>query len=262
VGYNRLMLALLLAATCSLHPPALEGDVGRRSLPWLPPDLARQVVKHDRAFAAGYTAARRWPSEFHRRDGNPNVEMAIVAQCERLVQAIRKQRPFDEVVGGFGALAHLTLDHASPFLGTADSDPYAMAFRSFTVRALPRIPMVFYGQDNVFLGSPRGGIPRFLARKAGATSPLAALVREDVDRVGGPAAWHLLDDRSTTFGVASLMLNHAVSNFVNLASWVWGQAGGLVPTIPQEGDTFLVWKGEPRPREAPGSHIRIRKAGN
>ncbi len=256
------MLALLLAATCSLHPPALEGDLGRRSLPWLPPDLARQVARHERAFAAGYAAAGRWPAEFHRLGGHPNVEVAIVAQCERLVQAIRTQRPFEEVVGGFGALAHLTLDHASPFLGTGGSDPHAAAFRSFLMRALPRIPIVFYGQENGLMRSTRGGIQPFLARKREAITPLAALIREDMDRVGGPAAWHILDDRSTTFGAASLTLNHAVSNFVNLASWVWRQAGGLVPTIPQEGGTFLVWKGEPQPREAPGSTIRIRKAGN
>lgn len=256
------MLALLLAATCSLHPPALEGDLGRRSLPWLPPDLARQVARHERAFGAGSAAAGRWPAEFHRLGGSPNLVMAIDAQCERLVQAIRKQRPFEEVVGGFGALAHLTLDHASPFLATGGSDPHAAAFRSFLKRALPRIPIVFYGQENGLLRSSQGGIPPFLMRKREAISPLAPLIREDMDRIGGPAYWHLLDDRSTTFGAASLTLSHATSDFVNLASWIWGQAGGLVPTIPLEDDTFLVWKGEPQPREAPGSIIRIRKAGN
>ncbi len=256
------MLVLLLAATCSLHPPALESELGRRSLPWLPPDLARQVVRHERAFAAGYAAAGRWPAEFHRLGGNPNLEVAMVAQCERLVQAIRNQRPFEEVVSGFGALAHLTLDHASPFLATGGSDPHAVAFRAFMMRALPRIPIVFYGQENGLLQSSRSGIQPFLARKRLVTSPLASLIREDLNRLGGPANWHLLDDRSTTFGAASLTVNHAASDFVNLASWVWRQAGGLVPAIPQQSDTFLVWKGDPQPREAPGPLIRIRKAGN
>lgn len=256
------MLALLLAATCSLHPPALEVDIGRRSLPWLPPDLARQVTRHERAFAAGYAAAGRWPDEFHRLDGNPNVEAAIAAQCERLVHAIRTQRSFEEVVSGLGALAHLTLDHASPFLTASGSDPHAAAFSSFTKRALARIPIVFYGQEHGLLRSSRGGIAPFLARKRHVISPLAPLIREDMDRLGGPANWHLLDDRSTTFGAASLTVNHAASDFVNLASWVWRQAGGLVPVIPHESDTFLVWKGEPQPREVPGPTIRIRKAGN
>lgn len=256
------MLALLLAATCSLHPPALEGDLGKRSLPWLPPDLARQMARHERAFATGYAAAARWPAELHRASGNPNVELAVAAQCQRLVEAIRRQRPFDEVISGFGALAHLILDHASPFLDTGGGDPHASAFRSFMRRAVPRIPIVFYGQENGLLRSSRGAIQPFLARKRQSVSPLAPLIREDIDRVGGPAYWHLLDDRSTTFGAASLTLNHATSDFVNLASWVWGQAGGLVPAIPQQDDTFLVWKGEPQPREAPGSVIRIRKAGN
>lgn len=256
------MLALLLATTCSLHPPALQADLGRRSLPWLPPDLARQMARHQRAFAAGFTAASGWPAELHRRSGNPNVDAAIVAQCERLTRAIRSQRPFEEVISGFGALAHLTLDHASPFLEAGGWDTYAAAFRSFLERALPRIPIVFYGQQNDLLRSSSVAIQPFLTRQRQPLASLESLVREDMDRIGGPAFWHLLDDRSTTFGAASLTLNHATSNFVNLASWVWGQAGGLVPTIPQAADTFLVWKGEPQPRESPGSVIRIRKAGH
>ncbi len=256
------MLALLLAATCSLHPPALEADLGRRSLPWLPPDLARQMARRERAFAAGFAAAGRWPAELHRASGSPNIDAAITAQCERLVQAIRAQRPFEEVISGFGALAHLTLDHASPFLEVGGFDPHAAAFRSFMARAFPRIPIVFYGQQNGLLRSSRASIQPFLARQRQLLASLESLIREDMDRVGGPAHWHLLDDRSTTFGAASLTLNHATTNFVNLASWVWGQAGGLVPAIPQAADTFLVWKGEPQPRESPGSLIRIRKAGH
>lgn len=256
------MLVLLLAATCSLHPPGVEAEFGKRALPWLPPDLARQVARHPRAFAAGFQAAGRWPAEFHRLSGNPNVEMAIVAQCERLVQAIRGRRPFEEVISGFGALAHLTLDHASPFPVDGGADPHATAFRAYVHSALPRIPVVFYGQEKTLLASPRAALQPFLARRRQVVASLAPLIREDLDRVGGPGQWRALDDRSTTFGAASLTLNHAGSDFVNLASWVWAQAGGLVPPIPQEDNTFLVWKGEPQPREAPRPFIRIRKAGH
>lgn len=256
------MLALLLAASCSLHSPELTADLGKRALPWLPPDLARQVARHERAFAAGANAAARWPAELHRLNGHPNVEMAIAAQCERLVEAIRQRRPFEEVVGGLGALAHLTLDHGSPFLAAAAPDPHAIAFRSFLRQALPRLPLVFYGQENSLLRSSSGAIPPFLSRRRQAIAPLMSLIREDLDRVGGPTSWPLLDDRSTTFGAASLTINHATTNFVNLASWVWAQAGGLVPPLVQAENTFLVWKGEPKPREAPGALIRIRKAGH
>jgi hypothetical protein len=80
-----------------------------------------------------------------------------------------------------------------------------------------------------------------------------------MDRLGGPGRWSALDDRSSSFGAASLVLNHAASDFANLASWVWRAAGGLVPDIPMQGN-ILVWKGESRPRET-SPVIRIRKVG-
>jgi hypothetical protein len=260
VGYNLVVLGVMVPAVlmvCMVHAPDLDPEVGRRALPWLPPDLARQVVKHKHDFARGAAAAAAWPLPFHQSGGPNGIEPTIIAQCERIVQALRLQAPFSEVVAGLGTLAHLALDLNAPFVSQG-GDAYAQAFSAYQRSAAPRVPIVLYGQDRMQLDQPRAALAPYLAGRRLAASSLAPLVRSDLDRVGGPARWASLDDRSTSFGAASLTINHASSVFANLASWVWRQSGGLVPEISSTQQRFLVWKGEPRPREAPRVHLRVR----
>jgi hypothetical protein len=261
VGYNRTVLAGVLPALmamCMVHTPDLDPEVGRRALPWLPPDLARQVVRHKSDFARGGAAAAAWPRQFHRPGGADGLEATILAQCERLVQALRSQAPFSEVVAGLGTLAHLSMDLNAPFVAH-DGDAYAQAFASYQRSAAPRVPIVFYTQDRLQLTIPRAAIEPYLRTRRQLASRLAPLVRYDLDRVGGPGHWPALDDRSTSFGAASLAINHASSVFANLAAWIWRQGGGLVPEIQKGGAPgILVWKGEPRPREAPRIHLTVR----
>ena len=247
-----------VAAVCMAHPLELDSEIGRRALPWLPPDLARQVVKHKQDFARGAAAAAAWPAEFHRPDGVNGLAPTLVAQCERLVRALRSQASFSEVVAGFGTLAHLTLDLNAPFAGAPPSDPYARAFAAYQRSAAPRVQIVFYGQERALIGGPRSSLEHYLRRRQSAAAGFTALVRYDLDRVGGPGRWPALDDRSTSFGVAAISLNHASSVFANVASWVWRQGGGMVPEVSKGKGTILIWKGEPRPREAPRHRLGVR----
>ncbi len=254
------MLALvtpIALAVCFVHPGELDPEVGRRALPWLPPDLARQVVKHPRDFARGSALAAQWPAQFHHPGGPGGLEPTIAAQCERIVQALRARAPFSEVVAGLGTLAHLSLDLSAPFNGHGP-DAYSQAFSAYQRTALARVPIVFYPQDQMQLGQPASALASYLSSRRESAAALGPLVRYDLDRVGGPARWTALDDRSTSFGAASLAINHAASVYANLASWVWKQAGGLVPEIQKNGQRILVWKGEPRPREAPRVRLRVR----
>ncbi len=247
-----------LAVTCFAHPAALDSEVGRRALPWLPPDLARQVVHHERDFAAGAAAAARWPRNVHQPGGRSGLEVAIRTQCERLVAAIRERAPFAEVVAGLGALAHLTADLEAPFLTAHPNDRHANAFGTYVPTVAARIPLVFYGQERTAISGSASWIPSMLASRRRDADTLAGYVREDLDRLGGPTFWRGLDDRSSSFGTASLFLNHAATDLANLASWIWFHAGGQVPDIPAQPDTLLVWKGEPQPREAPFTRLRVR----
>ena len=255
------MLSVILsavAATCIAHPAALDREVGRRALPWLPPDLARQVVRHEHDFLSGAAATTRWPRSLHQSGGQSGIEATIQAQCERLAAAIRDRAPFAEVVAGLGSLAHLTADLNAPFLTAHTTDRHAQAFALYVPTAAPRIPLVFYGLDRPMLSGAAGAIPTMLASSRSHAQDLAGYVREDLDRLGGPASWRLLDDRSSSFGVASLFLNHSATDFANLVSWIWLHAGGLVPDIPAQPETILIWKGAPQPREAPFTRLRLR----
>lgn len=249
--YNRdvlFALVLVTAAACASHPAELDRELGMRALPWLPPDLARQVKRYEKEFATGAAAASAWPATYHRPGGRQELERAIVTQCERLVASIRNRAPFAEVVGGLGALAHLTLDLDRPFQGGGPDGAHERAFGVYLSSARTRIPIVFYGQRRSLITSGSGGIRPFLAERRGEIAELGPLVRADLDRLGGPGAWTLLDDRSTSFGAASLVLNHAATDFSNLASWIWYHAGGLVPPITGETGQIFVWNGEPKPR--------------
>jgi hypothetical protein len=238
-----------VVAVCLAHTAEVDREVGRRALPWLPPDLARQVSRHERDFAAGAAAAAGWPRAYHVPGSKPGLGGSIRLQCERLVTAIRSRTQFSDVVAGLGVLAHLTADAEDPFLAAEPSDVYARSFASYVPTAAPRIPLVFYGQGPFIRGSA-DGLAVLVAGRRREADTMASFVREDLNRLGGPGSWTRLDDRSSSFGTASLFLNHAATDFANLASWVWTHAGGLVPEIPLQQDMILVWKGEPQPREA------------
>ena len=254
------MLAVLLpavAGVCFAHASGLDHEVGRRALPWLPPDLARQIVHHQREFTEGVDAARRWPRSFHQLGGARGLEGGIATQCERIRTALRQHVPFGDIVAALGALAHLVADLNAPFPAGATAGD-AAAFAAYVPSATPRIPLVFYGQDLTMIKGPASGLARALLVRRQQQAWIAEVVHEDLFRVGGPDAWQKLDDRSSSFGAASVVTNHAATDFANLAAWIWQHAGGLVPEIPAFDDTILVWKGEPQPREAPRTAVRVR----
>jgi len=253
------VLLPVLAASCLVLPLEIDLEVGRRALPWMPPDLARQVAKRPKDFARGVKAARTWPANFHRSGGDDGVEAAIVAQCERLAAALRAQAPFADVVAGLGALAHLTADLDAPYLDRQTADPHAQAFSSYLRSAYSRIPQVFYGQDLTLTRGPTEGLAFMLRARRSDSRSLAPLISADLDRLGGPANWRALDDRSSSFGAASLTLSHAATDFANLASWVWHHGGGLVSPIVAPPETLLVWSGEPKPREKTSPRLSFRQ---
>jgi len=226
-------------------------------MPWLPPDLARQVARRPRDFARGIAAARQWPASLHRPGGKDGLEQAILAQCQRLATALQRQAPMGEVVAGLGALAHLCADLAGPFADAHGQDADAAAFSAYLQGVAPRIPAVFYGQNRSLIEGPASGIPPALHERRRQAQGLASIVRDDFQRLGGAHNWREADDRSSTFGAASISLNHAMSDFVNLASWVWYQGGGLVPRLDAPPGAILVWIGEPTPRDRSRPRLRF-----
>ncbi len=251
------ILAPTLVASCLAAVPALDAEIGRRAVPWLPPDLARQVARRPRDFARGIAAARGWPASLHRPGGSSGLEQAIVAQCQRLATALQRQAPMAEVVAGLGALAHLCGDLAGPFAESQGGDADAVAFSAYLEGVAPRIPVVYYGQNRRLIEGPASGILAALHERRRQARGLAPIVQEDFRRLGGAHRWREADDRSSTFGAASISLNRAMSDFVNLASWAWHHGGGLVPPLDAPPGAILVWIGEPTRRERPSPRLRF-----
>ncbi|MDW7967162.1 MAG: hypothetical protein RMI39_03445, partial [Thermoanaerobaculum sp.] len=121
------MVGLVLAAAvaCPLHPTSLDVVLGTRALPGLPPDLARQLAKHPREFHQGAEAAAAYPQVLHSVGAGVTLEETLLAQCDRLVAAIRSRATFASVTAGFGALAHLVLDLYFPPPPTAPAEAQA-----------------------------------------------------------------------------------------------------------------------------------------
>jgi hypothetical protein len=254
-----MLLPAAAAVMCLAHPVEVDVEVVRRAVPWMPPDLARQVVRHQREARRGATAAAAWPRSFHEMGGKNGLEVSISGQCQRLVSAIRNHTAFAEVVAGLGALAHSVVDVNSPFGGHAGANPHAQAFSAYLGAATPRIPMVYYGMEPSFLRLQATGFPPWARGRREEVSPLGSIVEEDMDRIGGPGAWVRLDDRSSSFGTASVVLNHAATDLANLSAWIWRRAGGLVPELAVPDNGIVVWKGVPQPREAPSTRLGFRQ---
>lgn len=260
--YNARVLGALLplvASVCLAHPTELDLEVARRARPWLPPDVARQIAHREADFKRGATAAAAWPAQHHAHGGPHGVEAIILWHCQRLSEALRNRAPFSELIAGLGALAHLSVDLNRPF-ASASEGGYGRGFTSYMLATRGRIPWVFYGQNRRLLSSRGDGMSALLNARFRDMAPLGSIVREDMDRVGGPSGWGRLDDRSSTFGAASLVLNHAATDYVNLTSWVWQNGGGLVPTIPLADNSIAVWREGAKPRDDTRRPvIRIRK---
>jgi hypothetical protein len=87
---------------------------------------------------------------------------------------------------------------------------------------------VYYGQDRdlIMSGAVEGAIDEALGR----SSALYPFVGQEFYRTGEIRDWRALDDRSVTFGVAAVALSRALTDLVNLTSFIWRQGGGQVPT--------------------------------
>jgi hypothetical protein len=259
------MFATLLPAAavvvCLAHPADIDRDVMKRALPWLPPDLARQVNRHDRDFLRGAALAAVWPKAYHQPGSKDGIEASLLMQCQRLVAAIRGRQPFVEIVAGLGVLEHFVADLNSPFPGSLGASAYAQSYAQYVLSSSMRIPVVYYGQPRGLLIARSEDIAPYLVIRRDDMAVLTSIIQEDMDRLGGPSAWRSLDDRSSTFGATSLFVNHTATDFANLASWVWAQAGGLVPEIPSAQDALLVWKGELKPREIPSPRLSLGQKG-
>lgn len=227
---RRRCAALVAAVLCLGWSSETTRWTAWSAVAFLPSDLARHVRKNDRRFEAGLSRGLAAPPAW--RAGPPgSLAEALEAQAIHCAEALRRPVPLADLVEELGVLAVLTLDANDP-LAVAHDDPreprYAAEYQHYVGAIRGRLRLVYYGRDS---GLRHGRGPRAVVDAAMARSrALYPFVGDEFFRTGGLRSWRTFDDRSVAFGVAAVSLSRGLTDFANLAAWVWGRGGGALPT--------------------------------
>jgi hypothetical protein len=223
------VLAMFAATPAAAWTPATQVTIAREGARLAPPDLARQMEKHKRAFEAGAVA----PFEdadpgrhMKNPDGSGSLDRVILAEVQAAIDAIRQHRPFEEIVRRLGVVSHYVADANNP-LATSAADPneerYFLDFLRYAETAEPRLPLVFYGAP---AGRDQKTVSPLLAEAFRRGREIYPMVGREYQRIGFASGIGRFDDRSTAFGVASLAFSHAVTDVTLVLRHIWITAGG------------------------------------
>ncbi|HVS00780.1 MAG TPA: zinc dependent phospholipase C family protein [Thermoanaerobaculia bacterium] len=235
---QRVSLALRFAALAafvgSASPavawtPSTQVTIAREAAQLAPPDLARQIDKHRKAFEAGAVAPFQDtnPARHGKNaDGSGELDKVILAEAQGAIDAIRQHRPFEEVVRRLGVVSHYMADANNPLAASsadAAEGRYFVDYLRYAETAEPRFPLVFYGVPS---GLERRGLSPLLAETFRRGREVYPLVGMEYRRIGFASGIGRFDDRSTAFGVASVAFSHAVTDVVAAFRYIWITAGG------------------------------------
>src|SRR3954451_23197805 len=158
-GYTRRLaggLAAMMAGVCTASPaaawtPATQVVIAREAARLSPPDLARQIAKHQRAFEEGAVAPfSETDSSRHMKnpDGSGQLDRAAEEAMRAAMEAISDHKPFEEIVRRLGVVAHYVADANNPLAASGDDAEerrYFVDYLRYAESAEPRFPLVFYG---------------------------------------------------------------------------------------------------------------------
>ena len=119
--YIRLALGLVCllggASSAAAWTPGTQVTIAREAARLSPPDLARQIDKHHRAFEEGVTApfSDADPGRHMKNpDGSGQLDRAAVEAVAAAIGAIRGHQPFEEIVRRLGVASHFVADANDP----------------------------------------------------------------------------------------------------------------------------------------------------
>lgn len=220
---------LLGSAPAIAWTPATQTAIAREAARLAPPDLARQIAKHPRAFETGVLAPFQDADpgrHMKNPDGSGTLDKTLYTEVDSAVAAIRRHRPFEEIVQRLGQVAHYVADANNP-LAAAGDDPsearYFVDYLRYAEKAERRFPLVFYGVPPGF--DSRGVKPIFEAALRRGRGFYPSIGRE-YRKIGYVSGIGRFDDRSTAFGVASVSFSHAVTDVSLVLRYIWLTAGG------------------------------------
>lgn len=232
-------LAAVLAALVSIAwTPKAQVSIAGQAAQLAPPDLRRQLLKHDKELVRGAVEAfREQDAAMHVKnpDGSGTLDRVIAAETARAIEMIRAPRTFAEIAYQLGRLSHFVADANNP-LNASQADPgegrYFADYLYYMESAEPRFAKVFYGIDARFdRRADLGGLAGAALQRGRLYYPL---VGREYARTGAIDGRRLFDDRSTAFGVAAISYSHAISDVANAFRFVWLRAGGADPRGGQQ----------------------------
>ncbi|HEY0514240.1 MAG TPA: hypothetical protein VGH73_20215 [Thermoanaerobaculia bacterium] len=211
--------------------PATQVVIAREAARLSPPDLARQIQKHKRAFEEGVNAPfSDTDASRHMKnpDGSGQLDRVVEAEVAAAVAAIRAHKPFEEIVRRLGVVSHYVADANNPLAASAD-DPeearYFVDYLRYAETAEPRFPLIFYGLQP---GLDRGkSIAPLVDAALKRGRELYPLIGREYRRLDFSTGIGRFDDRSTAFGVASVAFSHAVTDVTLALRYIWLTAGGI-----------------------------------
>lgn len=230
----------------------MQTTIGREAARLAPPDLARQIAKHRRAYEAGVIDpfGDADPGRHMKNDdGSGDLDRVILSEVKATVDAIRNHQPFEMIVRRLGRVSHFVADADNP-LAASNADPsesrYFVDYLRYAESAEPRFPLVFYG---TFPGlEARKDVAPVIAEALHRSRALYPAVGREYRRIGFASGVGRFDDRSSAFGVASVAFSHAVTDVTLVLRWIWITAGGADDRggLVNEGTKLLVLPRAPR----------------
>ncbi len=222
---------LCAALPATAWTPGTQVTIAREAARLSPPDLARQLEKHRRAFEEGVKApfSETDPGRHMKNpDGSGQLDRAALDAVEAAIAAIRSHRPFEEIVRRLGVVSHYIADANNPLASSgadAEEGRYFVDYLRYVETAEPRFPLVFYGVQPGL--ETRRDVSPVLAAALRRGRELYPMIGREYRRIGFVSGLKLFDDRSTAFGAASLAFSHAVTDVSLALRYIWITAGGV-----------------------------------
>ena len=222
-------------AACGWHRPVQRRVLGQATR-LMPPTLERTLKRHERALRQGAEAERRrHPAPPHAQgvEAGDGAAERLAASLARITALLDDHAPFSRVAWEMGAASHLVTDLSNPFR-TAPRDQDAALFEDrflqYMSDHLPHLRVVFTSYEHPLLqaglATEFGG--HLAAQSRSYLDDLVGAFRQ-FDNSGDPS---YMDERSISFGVASLSYSRSVTGTARVWLHAWRQAHGDLTGLP------------------------------
>ena len=212
------------ASAAEAWTPAMHVEIARQAALIAPPDLLRQVKRHEKAYTAGLAASLAGRS--HSDEGGALLSR-VRSGADAIVAAIEGHRPFREIARELGRLAGYVAEANNPLKHSAE-DPQEASYRAdyenYVASAFPRFRVVFYGEGRDV--RTRAALTHLLTATGQRGAEFYPLLGHEYRHIGAIDGIGRFDDKSTAFGVGSISFSHAVSDLAAIYRYVWLSAGG------------------------------------